>query len=57
MYELGRLVGVAVRCGVALDLTLPSLWWKRCVGEPITLADLREIDEAFFGMRREDLVR
>ena len=48
IYELGRLVGVAVRCGVQLDLDMPSIWWKRCVGEPITRADLREIDFAFF---------
>eukprot|EP00727_Mastigamoeba_balamuthi_P008182 m51a1_g3985 putative hect domain and rcc1-like domain-containing protein (3401) ;mRNA; f:470235-483438 len=47
---VGRLMGVAMRTGVYLALNLPAIVWKLVVGaEAPTLADLRDVDECFWG--------
>jgi len=46
MYEfLGKLMGVAVRTGMALSLDLPSIVWKPLVGVLVTEGDVLAIDE------------
>ena len=46
MYELlGLLVGTGMRTGVYLGLSLPSTFWKRVVGEVVTMSDLQGVDE------------
>jgi hypothetical protein len=42
---LGIIVGMAVRHGIQLPLNLPAVVWKPLVGQPIGLADLKEVDE------------
>ena len=37
---LGALVGMAFRAGHVIDLKLPSLFWKRFIGEPVNFDDL-----------------
>jgi hypothetical protein len=45
MYKfLGALMGMAFRAGQVLDLKFPSLFWKRFIGEPVTLDDLSYCD-------------
>eukprot|EP01122_Echinamoeba_exundans_P001572 TRINITY_DN115_c0_g1_i2.p1 TRINITY_DN115_c0_g1~~TRINITY_DN115_c0_g1_i2.p1 ORF type:complete len:3572 (-),score=989.42 TRINITY_DN115_c0_g1_i2:58-10773(-) len=46
---LGQLMGMAIRTGVMLTVDLPSFFWKPLVEQPLTLADLRDIDHAFYG--------
>ena len=41
----GKLMGIAVRNKEHLNLSLPSLFWKHLLGEPVGEADLEEVDE------------
>lgn len=51
LYEfLGILMGCCIRTGVRFSLDLPALIWKQIVGEPLTLADLEEVDKSVVGM-------
>jgi hypothetical protein len=44
-YEfLGKLIGTAVRHGLKMGLDLPTLFWKRVVGEPASRAVIEEVD-------------
>jgi len=46
LYEFaGKLMGVALRTQKPLNLNLPSLMWKRLVGEALTMEDLNMVDE------------
>ena len=40
----GHLLGVAIRCGIQLDLRLPPFFWKRLTGHPLDRLELRELD-------------
>jgi E3 ubiquitin-protein ligase HERC2 len=45
MYKfLGALIGMAFRAGHVMDLKFPSLFWKKFIGEPVALDDLRYSD-------------
>jgi hypothetical protein len=45
MYQwLGKLMGIALRTGYALDLNLSQLTWKALVGQPRQFDDLRFFD-------------
>ena len=45
MYKfLGALIGMAFRAGHVIDLKLPSMFWKKFIGDPITLDDLNGSD-------------
>eukprot|EP01022_Parablepharisma_sp_SALTPOND_P013306 TRINITY_DN1770_c0_g1_i1.p1 TRINITY_DN1770_c0_g1~~TRINITY_DN1770_c0_g1_i1.p1 ORF type:complete len:4067 (-),score=523.08 TRINITY_DN1770_c0_g1_i1:62-12262(-) len=53
LYEyLGILMGCCMRTGVRLSLDLPSIIWKQIVQEPLTLADLEEVDNSVVGVLR-----
>ena len=43
---LGKLIGVSMRQALFLPFAFPSLIWKQLVGEPVTLEDVRLVDEA-----------
>jgi len=46
MWEhVGRLFGLAMRTGVLIPLSLPSVFWKPIVGEPLGLNDLKGVDQ------------
>jgi hypothetical protein len=48
VYEvLGRLIGMAMRSRTSLDLSFPSLVWKRLLGQEPTKEDLVAIDHNF----------
>jgi hypothetical protein len=47
---LGKIMGVAIRTQNNLNLTLPPLFWKRLMLEPVTLADLKGVDECCYQM-------
>jgi len=44
---LGKLVGTACRHGLKMGLDLPSLFWRRLVGLPVSRAHVVEIDAAW----------
>ena len=44
---LGILMGVAVRTGNPLSLNLAEMVWKQLAGEPLTPADLTEVDRDY----------
>jgi len=44
---VGWLMGIAVRTSAPLPLRLPILFWKLLMNAPITLRDLRSVDDAF----------
>lgn len=45
MYKfLGGLLGMAFRAGHVIDVKLPPMFWKRFIGDPITLDDLSGSD-------------
>jgi hypothetical protein len=44
---LGHLIGVTIRLGFPIDLRLPRPFWKRLVGDVVTLSDLDYVDSAF----------
>jgi E3 ubiquitin-protein ligase HERC2 len=47
MFEfLGKLVGVSMRQKLYLPFAFPSIVWKQLVGEPVTLDDVCQVDEA-----------
>jgi hypothetical protein len=59
MYRfVGRLMGVALRSKIYLNLALPSIVWKTLVQEPLTEADLEDVDGAAVSLaaavRRKD---
>jgi hypothetical protein len=41
---LGALIGMSVRSGILMSLSLPSFVWKQLTGEDVTLNDLSGID-------------
>ena len=41
---IGKLMGAAIRTQNNLGLSLPPLFWKKLIHEPVTLADLRGVD-------------
>ena len=43
----GRLLGIGVRCHSPLQLKLPLPFWKSLLNLPLTVSDLKEIDESF----------
>jgi len=46
LYELlGLLVGTGIRTGVYLGLSLPATFWKRVVGEVVSMTDFNAVDE------------
>lgn len=56
LYEfLGVIMGVSVRTGAYLSLDLPSLVWKRLVGQKITIEDLEQVDLRFTMKMRQIL--
>ena len=40
----GHLLGVAIRCGIQLNLRLPSFFWKRLTGHQLGSFEVREVD-------------
>jgi hypothetical protein len=45
MYKfLGALIGMAFRAGHVMDLKFPSIFWKKFIGEPVTIDDLNYSD-------------
>ena len=45
MFEfLGALIGMSVRSGILMSLSLPSFVWKQLTDEELTLRDLAAID-------------
>jgi hypothetical protein len=45
MYKfLGALIGMAFRSGHIMDLKFPSIFWKKFIGDPVTLEDLSGSD-------------
>ena len=40
----GHLLGVAIRCGIQLDLRLPPFFWKRLTGHAMDRLQVRELD-------------
>uniref|UniRef100_A0A7S3NE73 HECT domain-containing protein n=1 Tax=Euplotes harpa TaxID=151035 RepID=A0A7S3NE73_9SPIT len=45
MYKfLGALIGMAFRAGHVIDLKFPPIFWKKFIGDPITLDDLNGSD-------------
>ncbi|MDP2438848.1 MAG: hypothetical protein Q8P67_24145, partial [archaeon] len=48
LYQfVGRLMGLAIRTSVFLSLDLPSFFWKQLVGQPVSPADISQIDQSF----------
>mmetsp|Transcript_32893 Transcript_32893/g.99132 ORF Transcript_32893/g.99132 Transcript_32893/m.99132 type:complete len:382 (+) Transcript_32893:13180-14325(+) len=47
---LGKLMGVALRCKVALPLALPSSTWKIIVSQELVINDLLHMDNGAFAM-------
>lgn len=46
MYEfLGALIGMCVRSGILMNLSLPGFVWKQLTDEELNLQDLEEIDK------------
>jgi hypothetical protein len=45
-HFVGRLIGVALRSKIQMNLALPSIVWKTLVQEPLTEADLEDVDGA-----------
>lgn len=46
MYEfLGALIGMCVRSGILMNLSLPGFVWKQLTDEELNLNDLEEIDK------------
>ena len=41
----GMLLGIAIRTGSPLSLTLAEPVWKQLAGMPLTVSDLTEIDK------------
>lgn len=41
---LGALIGMSVRSGILMSLSLPGFFWKQLTDEPLTIEDLKEID-------------
>jgi hypothetical protein len=41
---LGKMFGVAIRSQNNLNLSLPPLFWKRLIMEPVTIEDLKGVD-------------
>ena len=53
LYEfLGLLMGCAFRTGTFLTIDLPTLFWKKLVGQQIAEEDLQEIDKGVFELVR-----
>ncbi|CAM9214773.1 unnamed protein product [Chrysoparadoxa australica] len=46
-HFLGRLMGLAIRTKLFLDLNFPSLVWKQLVGQLLTRDDLENVDVLF----------
>ncbi|XP_052278368.1 E3 ubiquitin-protein ligase HERC2-like [Dreissena polymorpha] len=44
---LGMLIGIAIRTGSPLSITLAETVWKQLAGMPLTISDLTEIDKDF----------
>lgn len=44
---VGVIFGCCMRTGVRFPVKMPAFLWKPLVGEPLTKADLREVDSAF----------
>merc|ERR1711934_121560 len=51
LYEFfGLLIGLAIRTNHCLNLNIAPITWKQIFGMPITLADVKAVDENFFDM-------
>eukprot|EP01129_Flabellula_baltica_P002653 TRINITY_DN1246_c0_g1_i2.p1 TRINITY_DN1246_c0_g1~~TRINITY_DN1246_c0_g1_i2.p1 ORF type:complete len:3131 (-),score=718.92 TRINITY_DN1246_c0_g1_i2:9-8252(-) len=44
---LGRIIGMAIRGEICLPLNLPSLFWKRIVGDEVERKDIEKVDYSF----------
>ena len=45
LTRLGMLLGIAIRTGSPLSLTLAEPVWKQLAGLPLTVSDLTEVDK------------
>ena len=43
-FFLGQLMGMAIRTSILLPLDLPSMFWKKLCGQPITAKDVSSVD-------------
>jgi len=48
MEFLGALMGMSIRSGILLDITISRFVWKQIVGEELTKEDVRFIDDLFY---------
>lgn len=53
IYEMFRLCGTIIAKAIVddrqIDLPISPLFWRLCLGEKLTIFDLRSIDEAVYG--------
>lgn len=50
---IGKMMAVAIRSDVHLNVRFPSILWKTLSQEPLTLEDLGEIDQTVVGLFKE----
>ena len=46
-HPVGILIGIAIRTGSPLSLSLAEPVWKQLAGMPLTVADLTEVDKDY----------
>lgn len=49
-HFMGQMIGIALRCDIPMEMRWPRLVWKRMVGLPVTVEDLRAVDQNLFQM-------
>ena len=49
---LGQLIGVALRTGLPIPISLAPIVWKRLVGEKRGLDDLKHVDQFYFQVKK-----